>query len=711
MVEKKKVKATHYRLLRNAAVAGIVVVSLTMGAGLGAYNSLSRDLPSVGRLELKDYTTGLITKVYSSNGEVIREFYEQKRIPIKLSQLPRDLIEATLAVEDQNFYDHWGVDFEGIMRAVYVNLRHRKIVQGGSTITQQLARNLFLNPEKTLMRKVKEAILALEIENTYSKDEILELYFNQIYYGSGAWGAEAAAQVYFGKHVWELSLTECAMLAGIPRWPARYSPRLNLETSIERTKTVLRLMEERGYPVDPDLDVEEVTLAAASGEKEEIPGPYFIEVIRQYLEEKYGYNRLYKGGLKVYTTMNVDLQREADRIVEEGLERIEGFWGYRHPTYAEVIERREGKKSTGGTTEYLQGVLVAIEPFTGNVRALVGGRNFNDNEFNRAISARRQPGSAFKPIFYTAAIDNGIPPSTIIIDSPVSIPQADGTVWKPTNYERTFRGPTILREALMKSINMISIKLLMKIGPQTAAVYARRMGIESHLPLVESLALGAGDVTPIEITAAFATFPTGGLRVTPLFITKVVDSKGNVLEENRAQREQAIPPQTAYIMTSLLEDVIDNGTGKSARAWGFKRPAGGKTGTNTDYTDAWFIGFTPDLVTGVWVGFDEVQTIIRSGSGARLALPIWTEFMKVAHDTLPEKTFPVPDGIVTYKICKASGLLATDYCPRDQVYYEVFIEGTEPTSPCEIHSPSLLQGDNEYFIDTPKEQSKTPEFF
>ncbi len=711
MTEKEKNRASQYRLLRNAALAGVIVVSLAMGAGLGAYLSLSRDLPSVGRLELKDYTTGLITRVYSSEGEVIEEFYEQKRIPIRLSQLPRDLIEATLAVEDQNFYSHWGVDFEGILRAVYVNLRHRRIVQGGSTITQQLARNLFLNPEKTLMRKVKEAILALEIENTYSKDEILELYFNQIYYGSGAWGAESAAQIYFGKHVWELSLTECAMLAGIPRWPARYSPKLNLETSIERTRTVLRLMEERGYPVDADIDVEEVTLAAASGDTSETVGRYFIETVRQYLEEQYGTNRLYKGGLRVYTTMSVDLQREADRILEEGLERIEEFPGYRHPTYSDVIERREGKKSKEGTTEYLQGALIALEPFTGHVKALVGGRDFSDNEFNRAVSARRQPGSAFKPIFYTAAIDNGIPPSTIIIDSPVSIPQSDGTVWKPTNYERTFRGPTVLREALTQSINMISIKLLMKIGPQTAAVYARRMGIDSHLPLVESLALGAGDVTPLELTAAFATFPTGGLRVTPIYITKVVDAKGNVLEKNRVKREQAVPPQTAYIMTSLLEDVVDYGTGRSTRAWGFRRPAGGKTGTNTDYTDAWFVGFTPDLVTGVWVGFDDVQTIIRRGSGARLALPIWTEFMKVAHDTLPEKTFPVPDGIVTDRICKASGLLATDYCPRDLVYYEVFIEGTEPTGPCEIHSPSLLQGDNEYFIDTPRDQSATPEFF
>lgn len=687
---------------------GIVLVSLTMGGMFGGYYYLSRDLPSVARLELKDYTTGLITQILSKDGEVIKEYFEQKRIPIKLSQIPEVLIEATLAVEDQDFYSHWGVDLMGILRAAYVNIRSRRIVQGGSTITQQLARNLFLNPEKTLMRKIKEAILALEIESTYSKSEILELYFNQIYYGSGAYGAEAAAQVYFGKHVWELNLLECAVLAGIPRWPARYSPKLNPEASLERTKTVLRLMKERGYLTN-DVTVDEIPLAASVSNEWEAVGPYFTEIVRQYLEDKYGYNRLYKGGLKVYTTMDMHLQKEAERILEEGLERIEGFWGYEHVTYAELIKEKAQK--SGETTEYLQGALVALEPQTGFVRALIGGRDYSDNEFNRAILAKRQPGSVFKPIFYTAAIDNGIPASTIIIDSPVSIPQADGTIWRPTNYEKTFRGPTVLREALAYSINMISIKLLMKIGPQTATIYAKRMGIDSNLPAVESLALGSGEITPLEATVAFSTFPTGGIRVTPIFIERVEDSKGNVLEENIPVRDQVLSPQTAYVMTTILEDAIDYGTGKSARAWGFKRPAGGKTGTNTDYSDAWFIGFTPDLVCGVWVGFDENKTIIKRGSGARLALPIWTEFMKVAHENLPEKTFPMPEGITTRKICKTSGLLETEYCPRDQVYYEVFISGTEPTDPCVIHSPDLLQGDNEYFIDSPQDDSQNPEIF
>ncbi|MFQ6103749.1 MAG: penicillin-binding protein 1A [Candidatus Glassbacteria bacterium] len=699
---------TYYRVIRNAAVLGIVLVSLTMGGMFGGYYYLSRDLPSVARLELKDYTTGLITQILSKDGEVIKEYFEQKRIPIKLSQIPEVLIEATLAVEDQDFYSHWGVDLMGILRAAYVNIRSRRIVQGGSTITQQLARNLFLNPEKTLMRKIKEAILALEIESTYSKSEILELYFNQIYYGSGAYGAEAAAQVYFGKHVWELNLLECAVLAGIPRWPARYSPKLNPEASLERTKTVLRLMKERGYLTN-DVTVDEIPLAASVSNEWEAVGPYFTEIVRQYLEDKYGYNRLYKGGLKVYTTMDMHLQKEAERILEEGLERIEGFWGYEHVTYAELIKEKAQK--SGETTEYLQGALVALEPQTGFVRALIGGRDYSDNEFNRAILAKRQPGSVFKPIFYTAAIDNGIPASTIIIDSPVSIPQADGTIWRPTNYEKTFRGPTVLREALVYSINMISIKLLMKIGPQTATIYAKRMGIDSNLPAVESLALGSGEITPLEATVAFSTFPTGGIRVTPIFIERVEDSKGNVLEENIPVRDQVLSPQTAYVMTTILEDAIDYGTGKSARAWGFKRPAGGKTGTNTDYSDAWFIGFTPDLVCGVWVGFDENKTIIKRGSGARLALPIWTEFMKVAHENLPEKTFPMPEGITTRKICKTSGLLETEYCPRDQVYYEVFISGTEPTDPCVIHSPDLLQGDNEYFIDSPQDDSQNPEIF
>jgi len=665
----------------------------------------------VARLELRDYTTGLITKVYSSDGEVIKEFYEQKRIPIKLDQIPENLVKATLSVEDQNYYSHWGVDFAGIFRATYVNLRNRRIVQGGSTITQQLARNLFLTQERTYMRKIKEAILALEIETTFSKDEILELYFNQIYYGSGAYGAEAAAQIYFGKHVTELNLVECAVLAGIPRWPSRYSPKLNPEASLERTKTVLRLIGEEGSPSEKVVTIDELPPIETLIEEKVASGLYFTEVVRQYLEEKYGYNRLYKSGLVVRTTIDMNLQREAERIMEEGLQRIENFWDYKYITYDKVIESRDGEKRSSETTEYLQGALAAIEPATGFVKALIGGRDYRDNEFNRAIDAKRQPGSVFKPILYTAAIDNGIPPSTIIIDSPVSIPQGDGTIWKPTNYDKTFRGPIILREAITKSINMISIKLLMKIGPQTATVYAKRMGIDSNLPAVESLALGAGELTPLEVTAAFATFPTGGVRITPIFIESIEDAKGNVLESNSPRREQAISPQTAYIMTTLLEDVIDHGTGRSSRAWGFKRPAGGKTGTNTDYSDAWFIGFTPDYVCGVWVGFDDNRTIINKGSGARLALPIWTEFMKVAHDTLPERTFPVPEGITTSKICKTTGLVSTEYCPRDKVYYEVFIEGTEPTGPCEIHSPDLLQGDDEYYIDIPKKNSGTAEFF
>jgi penicillin-binding protein 1A len=697
-------------MLRNAALTALLMFSFVLGGFYGAYHYMRRDLPSIARLELKDYTTGLVTKVYASDGSVVKEFFEQKRIPITLDQVPKDLVNATLAVEDKSFYSHLGVDFMGILRALWVNLRERRIVQGGSTITQQLARNLFLNPERTFLRKVKEAILALQIESTYSKDEILELYFNQIYYGSGAYGAEAAAQVYFGKHVWELGLVECATLAGIPRWPARYSPKLNPDASLERTKTVLKLMEGMDRR-DEEEEITSAPLAEAAREGREEIGSYYTEIVRQYLENKYGYNRLYKGGLRVYTAMDLELQREAEKNLEEGLKRIEEIPGYRHPLYENVIAKRDGGKKSGVNTEYLQGSLTAIDPNTGYVKVLVGGRDFHDNEFNRAVFAKRQPGSAFKPIIYTAAIDNGIPPSTIIIDSPISVPQVDGTVWRPTNYEQTFAGPMILRVALAHSINMVAIKLIMKIGPQTAAVYAKKMGITSELPLYESLALGTGEITPLEGTVAFATFPSGGIRSTPIFVTKVLDAKGNVLEENRPVREQVISPQTAYVMTSLMEDVLDYGTGSSARAWGFTRPAGGKTGTNTDYSDAWFIGFTPDLVCCVWVGFDEVRTIIGQGTGSKLALPIWSRFMKFAHENLPERTFPIPDGVATHRICKSSGLLATEYCPREETYYEVFVSGTEPAIPCEIHSPRLLRADDEYNIDRPRERTRKREIF
>ena len=683
-----------------------VTFSFIIGVGYGLLRYYQKDLPSIAKLEMGDTTTGLISKVFSADGTVIHEFYEEKRIPIPLQEIPDFLKKAVIVVEDKRFYSHWGVDFMGILRAFYVNIRSGDIVQGGSTITQQLARNLFLTTEKTLSRKIREAILALEIERTYSKDEILEMYFNQVYFGSGAYGIEAAAQTYFGKHASELTLDEGTLLAGIPRWPTRYSPNLNLEAALERRATVLDLMVKEAFlsPTEAEAAKASPVILKGRDQKENVAS-YFVEYIRKELEDRFGYNRLYRGGLNIYTSLDFELQQKAVEIMERNLQEIESRWDYKHITYKEYLENHANSKRPQGPIPYLQGALIAFEAKTGYIKAMVGGRDYNHSEFNRAIQARRQPGSVFKPFVYTAAIDNGIPASTIIIDSPISLDQPGQEPWRPTNYDDNFQGPTPLRVGLKKSINLISIKLLMKIGVSTVIEYAKRMGIESPIPPVESIAIGSAEVIPMEVTSAFSIFANQGVRVDPLAVIRVESREGEVLWENKPRKEAVLSPQTAYIMTSLLQGVLESGTGRGARLRGFTRPAGGKTGTTNDYTDAWFVGFTPDIICGVWVGFDQPKTIIKKGTGARIALPIWSDFMIEAHKDLPPRNFPVPSGIITKKVCAESGLLATDSCPKKLIYTEVFIKGTEPDLECDIHRPTLIEGGKELWdLDRPKEE-------
>ncbi len=674
----------------------LIALSFIFGIGFGLLRYYQKDLPSIGKLELDDTTTGLISKVYSTDGMVIHEFYEEKRIPISLHEIPDFLKQAVIVMEDRRFYSHWGVDIMGILRAFWVNLRSGDIVQGGSTITQQLARNLFLTTEKTFSRKIREAILAFEIERTYSKDEILEMYFNQVYFGSGAYGIEAAAQTYFDKSARDLKLDEGTLLAGIPRWPSRYSPYLNIEAALDRRATVLDLMVKERYLSPAQSEAAKAMPVNLKGrDQRERVATYFVEYIRKELEDRFGYNRLYRGGLNIYTSLDFELQQKAVEIVEKGLLDIESQWNYKHITYKEFLENGENGSKPQGPIPYLQGALIAIEAETGYIRAMVGGRDYHHSKFNRAVQAHRQPGSIFKPFVYTAAIDNGIPPSTIIIDSPISLDQPGQDDWRPTNYDDTFRGPTPLRIGLKKSINLISIKLLMKIGVPTVIEYAKRMGINSPIPAVESIAIGAGEVIPMEVVSAFSIFANQGIRVEPLAIIRVESRDGELLWENKPRKEAVLSPQSAYIMTSLLQAVLESGTGYGARLRGFSRPAGGKTGTTNDYTDAWFVGFTPNLITGVWVGFDQPQTIIDKGTGARVALPIWTDFMIEAHRGLPPRNFPVPSDILTKMICAESGLLATDSCPKKSLYSEVFIKGTEPNLDCDIHKPTLIEGGKE----------------
>jgi penicillin-binding protein 1A len=532
-----------------------------------------------------------------------------------------------------------------IIRAFFKNILAGRIVQGGSTITQQVTKYFLLSPERSLSRKIKEAILAYRVENELSKENILFLYLNQIYLGHGAYGVESAAQSYFGKHVEDLSLAEATMLAGLPRAPSKYSPFVNSKGAKERQAYVLKRMLKEGYITDKQFKQALTTPLTFNTEenKQILKAPYFTEHIRRYIEEKYGSDALYKEGLLVYTSLNLDMQNAAQVSLESGLmdlERRHKYQGYRQ-------------------SSRLQGALMCMDPDTGYVRAMVGGKDFKKSEFNRAIQAKRQGGSAFKPIIYAAALDKGYTPATILVDSPISYDNLiEGEPWQPKNFDGEFRGPITFREALAKSINVVAVKILGDLGIDYVARYASMLGITSPLNMDLTMALGSSSVSLLELTRAYAVFAAQGRIVEPIFVTKVVDQNGMVLEENKPQVEEVISPQTAYIMTNLLKGVVQNGTGSKAQALG--RPCAGKTGTTNDYVDAWFIGYTPEIVTGVWVGFDEGNRPLgENETGSQAALPIWIQFMKEALKNKEILDFPVPEGIVFVNIDSKTGLPAT----------------------------------------------------
>ncbi|MBK7367926.1 MAG: PBP1A family penicillin-binding protein [Candidatus Eisenbacteria bacterium] len=603
-----------------------------------------------------------------------------------LNRIPRNLVNATLSTEDRNFYRHWGVDLWGVARAAGTDLMHMRRSQGGSTITQQLARNLFLTHERTFTRKLKEVALAVELERNYTKDQILELYFNQIYFGEGAYGVEAAAKTYFGKPLQELTLPECALLAGIPANPSSYSPRRRAQAALLRRGKVLRNMLVTRAITQVEFDnAMHAPLGVTSARYSNDRAPYFVEMVRLHLDEKYGSNAVYEGGLKVYTTLDMDMQQLAERSLEKQLEYLENDM---------KLTQRRGTFATaaagpGGRTPYLQSALVAIDSRTGYIRSLVGGRDWNHSNFNRATQAKRQPGSAFKPFVYAAAMDNGFKPTDIIVDEPVSFPGGNGETYSPQNYDHTYRGPVTLRYALQQSINVPAIKLLRKVGVSLVASYARRMGIKSALGQNLSLALGSSEVTLLELTSAYGVFANRGIRNEPSFILKVEDRNGVVLERSTPRPFEVLSEGTAATMTSMLQSVMDHGTGYPARARGFTLPAAGKTGTMDNYMDAWFVGFTPSLVCGVWVGYDEKRVIGPGMTGARAALPIWTDFMIGATRGRQSEDFPVPAGTIGRLVCAESGMLATDACPNTTT--EMFLEGSEPTEACSTHPGRLLQ--------------------
>ena len=669
----------------------LIVVFGSAGAVFALAQWLRRDLPSPAQVAA--IQTPVKTVVFDARGRVLHEFYRENRSTVPLREIPRNLVNATLSTEDRNFYQHWGVDLWGVARAAATDVLRMRRTQGGSTITQQLARNLFLTHEKSFTRKLKEVALAIELERSYSKDQILEMYFNQIYFGEGAYGVEAAAKTYFGKPLKELTLPECALISGIPANPSLYSPRRQPRAAVLRRSKVLRNMLATKAITQVEYDnAEHAPLGVTSIRYDNDRAAYFVEMVRLHLDEKYGSNAVYEGGLRVYTTLDMDLQTLAERSLEKQLEALEAEIKPKHTraNYTQTAAAAAADAAAGtGHTPYLQGALVAIDPRNGYVRALVGGRDWIQSNFNRATQARRQPGSAFKPFVYTTAMDNGFKPTDIIVDEPVSFPGGNGEAYEPQNYDHTYRGPVTLRYALQQSINIPAIKLLRKLGVSLVASYARRMGIKSPIGQNLSLALGSSEVTLLELTSAYAVIADRGIRNEPMFLLKVEDRSGNVLERNAPRPFEVLSEETAATMTSMLQSVMDHGTGFPARTRGFTIPAAGKTGTMDDYMDAWFVGFVPSLTAGVWVGYDEKKTIGPGMTGARAAMPAWADFMIGATRGRPVEDFPVPAGSITRVVCAESGMLATDACPN--VTSELFQQGSEPTEYCTTHPGKPLQ--------------------
>ena len=613
---------------------------------------------------------------------------------VALDEISPNFVDAIIATEDREFREHWGVDVFAIVRAAMRNVRAGQVVQGASTITQQLARSLFLTTEVSLTRKLKEALLALRIEQTYSKDRILELYLNQIYFGEGAYGVEAAAQNILGKSASELDVSEAAFLAGLPKNPSGYSPRRRPERALRRRSTVLSMMSASGVITPEEAARADTTRVPIVEREEDIRlGAYFIEHVRREVIAKYGAEVLFSGGLRLYTTADSRLQAVAEQKLEERFADLERQYDY------PVKLGDEYDLDTLDYVPYVQGALLAVDATTGGILAMVGGRDFRESPFNRATQAPRQPGSGFKPFVYTAAIDGGFSPADTIMDAPLLMPGAgsplvlegtdppieEPTDWMPENYTRDFQGTVRLRHALKRSINIPAVKLGMLIGPGEVARYARDMGVSSPLASVYSLALGSAEVRLIDMVRAYGVLANQGIRLEPYAIERIEDRNGRVLETHSAVSTEVVSPQTAYIVTSMLESVLESGTGWAARAWGFRHPAAGKTGTTNDCTDAWFVGFSPTVICGVWGGFDDRRSLGEKMTGARVALPVWTEFMKAAHVDAPREPFERPPGIVVKHICASSGMLATGDCP--DVMEEVFIQGNEPLRPCGQHGP------------------------
>jgi len=783
---KKFKKGTIIRAILILFLAGLAV---GLGGILGAYVAIKDNLPDVS--DIDTFRPKLITTVYAADGQPIKEFAEERRVEVLFEQLPKSLVDAIVATEDPSFFRHGGIVLRGILRAVWADVFKvlgGKRPEGGSTITQQLARDLFLHREVSIRRKLKELYLSREIEKLYSKEKILELYCNRFFLGHGAHGVQAASNLFFGKAVADLTLEESALIAGIFRGPSLYSPYANKTGTLERRNHVINRLVAEGYLTRQEGEGYKAKPMVVLPLRRTDPefGAYFFEEVRRYLEKNYGREGLYRAGLKVFTTLDPTFQRYAERALQAGLRSTENLlkgwradkpniltatpealkalvaapkapleehwllsWENQAVEPTEVydaivltVSRNEAtvriKNSLGRMTgkdiawtkarnleailkrgDVIQarvvsfdaaaneaevqltqkpvrnGAMVVVDPATGQVRALVGGYSFRDSQFNRAVQAPRQTGSSIKPFLYTAALEHGFTPASVIADEPVTfIDRWDNEPWSPKNYDRKYKGAVTVRAGLEQSRNVVTAKLLDFVSPQVGVEYCRRFGITSPLYPYLSLSLGTFEVTLLEMVSAYSVYPDKGVRFRPYFITRIEDKDGNILEETRVESEEVISPQTAYMMTYLMRGVVEGEGGTAGAASVLGWPLAGKTGTTDDYSDAWFIGFSPDLCAGVWIGHDLPVPLGARQTGAAAALPIWIDFFGQVIQDARDKAkaegivdftppdFEVPPNLSFVEIDRKTGLLATPACLFP--FLEVFVPGTEPSRYCTL---------------------------
>ena len=756
-VKKKKV-------FKNVLITLLYFFSISIGSLFGFFLSYLNRLPQVEQSET--FRPNVPGQVYSSDGKLIEEFAVEKRVLLRsIDEISPNLKNALIAVEDAHFYQHPGVDPWGILRALYVNLKTGRVVEGGSTLTQQLAKLLFLKPEKTMERKIQEAMLAVQLERRYTKDEVFLLYANQIYLGHGIYGVQAASNYYYGKSAKQLNLEEAALIAALPKAPENFSPYTHPEQALKRRNHVLsRMIEEKFISEADGAKAKSTQLSVRIVVPKVSVAPYFTEEIRKHLETKYGFSGIYESGLQIHSTLDLGMQAAAEKALDKGVRALDKRRGFRKITsilnaqemqkyrsqtwsknfepnlvvqglVTEVTPRKvtvkirnqdvqlfpegwtwTGRKeaasifSVGSVTDFkiremegdqiktitldqapiVDGAIVAMDIKTGKVLALIGGSDFGTKKFDRATQAYRQTGSAFKPLVYAAAFERGYTPSDVMVDQPLSYHDSySGKTWSPQNYTGDFLGPMTLRRALELSRNTIAVKLLEQIGVKYAIRYIENFDITKNMQPYLPLALGASEATLMDMVRAYAAFANQGLMMRPYMVEKVLDSDGNLLEENLPSAKEVMRADVAYLMTDVLQGVITRGTAVKAKK--LKRPLAGKTGTTDDCTDAWFIGYTPSLVVGVWVGFDEKKSLGKKETGAEAALPIWIDFMDTFLKDKPVEEFHSTSNIVTIPIDRHSGLRATPDCT--DVIIESFVAGTEPKQYCgpEHHGEVPLQ--------------------